>query len=189
MVTQLDIVACMEGFFKLITELIQITGNDVADGILLAVIGIISFMVAFGLVGIIFDAVGVHDSDIMSDCHWSIRLFVFIGLSILIISIMKVIKWLFGFQWWIYVIAFAIFITAIILVFILKHKIAKKKSFINNNNVNDSSEITKSSTKIIDRNHCPRCGGLLVKRHGPYGDFYGCNNYSTKNCKYTRKFK
>lgn len=30
---------------------------------------------------------------------------------------------------------------------------------------------------------CPRCGGKLIKRSGPYGDFYGCSNYP--RCKYT----
>lgn len=29
---------------------------------------------------------------------------------------------------------------------------------------------------------CPRCGGSLVKRTGPYGEFYGCSNYP--KCKY-----
>lgn len=34
---------------------------------------------------------------------------------------------------------------------------------------------------------CPECGGTLIKRTGKYGDFFGCSNYSTKGCKYTRK--
>lgn len=34
---------------------------------------------------------------------------------------------------------------------------------------------------------CPECGGRLIKRTGKYGDFFGCSNYSTKGCKYTRK--
>lgn len=29
---------------------------------------------------------------------------------------------------------------------------------------------------------CPRCGGSLVKRTGPYGEFHGCSNYP--KCKY-----
>jgi hypothetical protein len=31
---------------------------------------------------------------------------------------------------------------------------------------------------------CPRCGGDLVARKGPYGKFYGCSNYP--KCRYTR---
>ena len=33
---------------------------------------------------------------------------------------------------------------------------------------------------------CPRCGGRLVKKNGRYGYFYGCENYKTIGCKYTR---
>lgn len=43
----------------LISNFIEITGNSIVDNIILAVIGVISFMVAFGIVGMIFDALGV----------------------------------------------------------------------------------------------------------------------------------
>jgi DNA helicase-4 len=33
---------------------------------------------------------------------------------------------------------------------------------------------------------CPLCGGKLVRRSGQYGEFYGCSNYGTTGCKYTR---
>ena len=32
---------------------------------------------------------------------------------------------------------------------------------------------------------CPRCGGNLVIRNGPYGKFYGCSNYPS--CRYKMK--
>jgi len=34
---------------------------------------------------------------------------------------------------------------------------------------------------------CPQCGGRLVKRSGPYGEFFGCSNYRTQGCKYKRQ--
>lgn len=34
---------------------------------------------------------------------------------------------------------------------------------------------------------CPLCGGRLVKRKGPYGEFLGCSNYKTNGCRYIRK--
>jgi DNA helicase-4 len=34
---------------------------------------------------------------------------------------------------------------------------------------------------------CPICGGKLVRRTGKYGDFFGCSNYNSGQCKYTRK--
>ena len=36
----------------------------------------------------------------------------------------------------------------------------------------------------IEEEKCPWCGGVLVKRNGPYGKFYGCSNYPS--CRYTR---
>ena len=33
---------------------------------------------------------------------------------------------------------------------------------------------------------CPKCGGRLVSRKGPYGSFLGCSNYPT--CKYIKKY-
>lgn len=34
---------------------------------------------------------------------------------------------------------------------------------------------------------CPLCGGKLVKRSGPYGEFFGCSNYKMAGCTYKRK--
>ena len=34
---------------------------------------------------------------------------------------------------------------------------------------------------------CPECGGKLILKRGQYGEFYGCSNYSTSGCRYTRK--
>ena len=36
-----------------------------------------------------------------------------------------------------------------------------------------------------DDGSCPSCGGLLVKRKGRYGYFYGCEGFP--RCRYTRK--
>ena len=36
---------------------------------------------------------------------------------------------------------------------------------------------------------CPECGGRLVKRSGPYGEFLGCTNYSKTGCRYKRNIK
>lgn len=33
---------------------------------------------------------------------------------------------------------------------------------------------------------CPICGGRLVRRSGPTGEFYGCSNYGKTGCRYTR---
>lgn len=40
-----------------------------------------------------------------------------------------------------------------------------------------------------ERFSCPICGGQLLKRTGPYGDFFGCSNYKTNGCTYKRKIR
>lgn len=34
---------------------------------------------------------------------------------------------------------------------------------------------------------CPQCGGKLIVREGPYGNFHGCSNYP--RCRYTQRHK
>ena len=183
----------MRGFLDFISNFIEISGNSTADSIILTIIGLIAFLVAFGFVGMIFDALCIYDSDLMSDTHWIVRVIVFLGLSFVCIEIAKFIKWLFSFQWWIYLIAGIVLIGIIILLFVIKHGIMKKKSVLSKNKkveeVSETTEKPKEEIVTIDKDHCPRCGGSLVKRHGPYGNFYGCENFPINNCRYTRKFK
>ena len=182
----------------LIGELVEISGNSTVDTILFAIIGLFSFAIAFGLVGLIFDALGFYDSDIMSDAHWLIRVSVFAGLTYSGVKIAQFIKWLFSFQWWVYIIAGVVLGGIIVLVYYIKHRIA-----LNKLRQTIPVEETESETKIdvqreiieepktvcLDgRYYCPRCQSKLVKRHGPYGDFYGCESYGKTGCRYTRKF-
>jgi len=63
----------LSGFLDFISNFIEITGNSTVDSIILTIIGLIAFLVAFGFVGMIFDALGIYDSDLMSDTHWIVR--------------------------------------------------------------------------------------------------------------------
>lgn len=166
----------MKEIFELITNFVTIVDNDVWNGIILCVIELISFFSSFGIVGIIFDFFGKYDSDLMSGLHWFFRILIFLGLSWLIIAIIKFIK-----TYYIAIIVVLIGIIGVILIaHYIKYRYSKKKR-LNNASI---------ETPIVDSKEiCPRCGGKLVKRHGPYGDFYGCENFSNDGCKYTRKFK
>lgn len=177
----------MSKIIDIISELVKITGNGTIDSILFAIAGFIAFSVAFGLVGIIFDFTGHYDSDLMSDTHWLIRTIVFIFLTWLFVKIFEFFTWLFSFEWWVYLLAAIIIILIILAVFFIKGKISSSKNkekIINTNTQPTNQQIITLPKKEC----CPRCGGKLVKRHGPYGDFYGCENYSKSNCRYTRKF-
>lgn len=109
----------------LIGELVLISGNSTVDSIIFAIIGVISFLIAFGIVGLIFDAIGIYDSDLMSDTHWLIRVLVFAGLTWVGVKIAQLIKWLFSFQWWVYVIAGVVFVGIIILIYYIKSRISE----------------------------------------------------------------
>ena len=181
---------------ELIGNLVQISGNSTVDSILFAIIGAISFLIAFGFVGWIFDAFGKYDSDMMSDTHWLIRVLVFAVLTYVGVKIAQAIKWLFSFQWWVYIIAFVVCVGAIVLVYYIKYRISKSNAQ-KNASVEDHTPATVTQTEEKEepkttvtnsRYYCPRCHSKLVKRHGPYGDFYGCESYGKTGCRYTRKF-
>ena len=140
----------MSGFLDFISNFIEITGNSTADSIILTIIGLIAFLVAFGFVGMIFDALGIYDSDLMSGTHWIVRVIVFLVLSFICIEIAKFIKWLFSFQWWIYLIAGIVLIGIIILLFVIKHRIMKKKSVVSKNEkVEEVSETTEPTDEVV----------------------------------------
>mgnify|MGYP001055010831 CR=1 FL=1 len=66
---------------------------------------------------------------------------------------------------------------------------AKKKSFIVTVKGLESEfvqELQESHQQEItnERFECPECGGRLVKRSGPYGEFFGCSNYATAGCRF-----
>ena len=184
----------------LIGELVSISGNSTVDSIIFAIIGVISFLIAFGIVGLIFDALGFYDSDLMSDTHWSIRVLVFAGLTWLGVKIAQLIKWLFSFQWWVYVIAGVLFVGIIILIYYIKSRISENTTFpttpIEDPKVEttvqaeeaEEPQVVVTTNKTDNKYYCPRCHSRLVKRHGPYGDFYGCESYGKTGCRYTRKF-
>lgn len=180
----------------LIGELVEISGNATVDTILFAIMGVLSFAIAFGLVGTIFDALGFYDSDIMSDAHWLIRITVFAGLTYVGVKVAQFIRWIFSFQWWVYVVTGIVFVGIIVLVYYIKHRISKIK-VQQTLRIEDPKLETVVQTEakgepnptITDnRYYCPRCHSKLVKRHGPYGDFYGCQAYGKTGCRYTRRF-
>lgn len=184
----------------LIGELVSISGNSTVDSIIFAIIGVISFLVAFGIVGWIFDAFGRYDSDLMSDTHWLIRVLVFAGLTWVFVKIAQLIKWLFSFQWWLYVIAGVVLIGIIILIYYIKSRMSKKTASSATpieppkvettvqTEEKEEPQVVVTTNKTDSRYYCPRCHSRLVKRHGPYGDFYGCESYGKTGCRYTRRY-
>lgn len=51
--------------------------------------------------------------------------------------------------------------------------------------VTSGGEMSAEELWAALENACPECGGILVKRKGRYGEFWGCKNFP--GCRYTRK--
>lgn len=69
---------------------------------------------------------------------------------------------------------------------------AKRKVFLITTNCCESIFISELRKKYLNQPkqnqlQCPRCGGRLVQRSGPYGNFWGCTNYRSLGCTYKRK--
>lgn len=71
---------------------------------------------------------------------------------------------------------------------------AKKKAFIMTVNGQESEFAMELKARYgeelkKEQFECPLCGGRLIKRSGPYGEFFGCSNYRTNGCTYKRKIR
>jgi H+/Cl- antiporter ClcA len=175
---------------EIISNIVNITGNPIADTIIFAIIGIISGSIAFGFVRMLFDAIGNHDSDTMSDVHWGVRVIIFALLTFIMVKIAQFFRWLFSPPTLFYFIAVIVLVIAFITVFLLIKK-RKAQSIVENTKSNQIKKEQASAIGVPVQNNvssldiCPFCGGLLIERKGPYGKFMGCTNFP--KCKYTRK--
>ena len=71
---------------------------------------------------------------------------------------------------------------------------AKKKVFLVTVKDHESDFVTELQEKYGEelkraRWECPVCGGRLLKKAGPFGEFYGCSNYKTTGCRYKRPIR
>lgn len=71
---------------------------------------------------------------------------------------------------------------------------AKKKAFlvtVSNQESDFAMELKDRYSEELKREQweCPLCGGKLLKKVGPYGEFFGCSNYKVNGCTYKRKIK
>lgn len=135
----------MSAIIELISSIVKISGNPIVDTILFAIIGAISFSVAFGLVGAIFDFLGFYDSDLMSDTHWIIRVFVFAFLTWILVKFFQFVSWLLSFQWWVYVIGVVVIVIICVAVFSIKYRIKYRKN-MDANQIEDNSKLEVTET-------------------------------------------
>ncbi len=90
----------MKALYDFFINLFTITNIWWLDVILFVIVNFIAYVVAFKLVGIIFDAIGCYESKTMSIVHWIIRFAVFVGITLVFGWISQFIKWFIALQWW-----------------------------------------------------------------------------------------
>lgn len=116
-----------------LSNFIEITGNQTADGIIVGSIALLSFLIAFGIVGKIFEAIGIFSSSLMSEVHWFIRVLVFFGLVFIFTLISKLIAFLMSLPWWIWtIIGASLFAITVLLIVLTAKKRKVKKQNIDN---------------------------------------------------------
>ena len=108
---------------SLIENSISLTGNFLIDFIIFTIFEFIAYCLAYKVVGIISKFLH-YNSKKMSIFHWILRIILLIIIIFVTIFILKIIKWLLSFQWYIYIIVAFVFIMVIISIF--KRKIVAK---------------------------------------------------------------
>ena len=93
----------MGGFLDFISSIVPITGNSFVDTILFGLIGVVAFVAAWIITGLLAELVG-FDSNGMSLLHWVVRIAIWLGLLFVVSLIVSFIRWLFSFEWWVYII-------------------------------------------------------------------------------------
>ena len=124
----------MSNLFNIITSLIEITKNQHLNLIILFTIGLISFLVAFGIVGAIFETLGIFPSSIMSDVHWAIRLAVFLLLSFFAIVLVKFVAFIINLDWWIHLVLILLIVSGFLIVFFTRR----------NSSIRSSSQLSRN---------------------------------------------
>lgn len=111
----------------ILSNIIEITGDKTVDGIILAIIGIISFTIAFDVVGFLYRTIKYHDAEGMSKIHWLVRVLIFLGLAAILTAIANKIIWFFSQPWWIILLTFIGLALLILLIVFLVHRHKKKQ--------------------------------------------------------------
>lgn len=188
----------MKNFLDLLSIFLSITGNSNVDSVILGIIIFIGMTIAYKLVGRIFDTIGFYDADIMSGTNGIIQFVFFLSMFFLFKGVYNFFTWLLSLAWWVYLIIALVMILIFVVISLVTHKYNARKYAFNRNIEEKIGEVKQDNNNVHMqkereffelREVCPRCGGKLLIRHGPYGEFWGCENYngtSKQSCKYTR---
>ena len=104
----------LKPIFELLTGDFTLFGNIIYNYIAMAVVGIIAFVVAFGLVGKLYDADMISGRTSGSVIHWILRLIVFVVVFYVFSLVIWLVKFIISIPWWVWVIVGVVVLTFII---------------------------------------------------------------------------
>ena len=104
----------MKPIFELLTGEFVLFGNVIYNYIAMGIVGLIAFVIAFKLVGMLYDADIISSRSAGSFFHWFFRFVSFIVIFYILSCAIWLIKFIMAIQWWVWVIVGAIIIAAIV---------------------------------------------------------------------------
>lgn len=113
--------------FQYLTESYALLENPIDNYIIMGVVGIVSFFIAYGVVGVFYDEHLIGGSSIGSVLHWIIRFFVFVVIYYTIAFLIRLYKWIMGIPKYVWWIALIIIVAIIVLVLIPKFISRRKR--------------------------------------------------------------
>jgi hypothetical protein len=117
----------LKPIFELITGEFALFGNVLYNYVAMGIIGIIAFVVAFGVVGKLYDDGDISGSTVGSIFHWLIRLVVFVVLFYVFSLIIWVVKFIVAIPWYIWLMIGIAVAAIIVLGVLFKHNTSKER--------------------------------------------------------------
>ena len=106
--------------FQYLTDSYALLENPVDNYIIMGVVGVIAFLVAYRIVGWFYDENIISSSGAGSVLHWSIRFIVFVVIYYVIATIIRLYKWVVGLPTYVWWIALTVVITIVVGVLTIK---------------------------------------------------------------------
>ena len=119
--------------FEYLTDSYSLLENPLDNYIIMAVVGFVTFLIAYAIVGWLYEMHMIEGSGVGSILHWSLRLVIFVGINYAVATAIRVYKWLTGiptYIWWILITAMvgiAVIVIIVKIVLYRKSEFADKK--------------------------------------------------------------
>ena len=94
----------MKALFEYITDSYSLLENPVEDWVLMSVVGLLAYVIAYGVVGKLYHGGIISGRDAGHFLHWIIRFFIFVFIYYVFAVLIRVYVWfnnLPSMKWWI----------------------------------------------------------------------------------------